>query len=728
MRRLPALVALALLGFALHARAEDEIVVLKDGTRLRGTVSSASSALLVRTGLRDVFVSPALVARRDKAPADAEAAPEYLFHADEAKTKKKGTLALVVDKFQWGGPFTPDGRCSMSCVDPKLGAISFNLIVTRATPALVTIEGVEYTYKLTYPSASMGALVPGLVQSQVDAADAASLKKAIAFFRQYGDFDTAVRWTDALEKAAPADPALAAERTRIESARFLAALDEIRRLQLVGDVQAAHERAGKTTATPALEKALPDETKDFHERTAALTKQVETRERMTKLLTDRKIDLPPLTVPQAARLAAIADALGADKVADAWLPALRDEWAEAIPRSPCTAAQVGDAVALAAEVAGFFHTNKSAGAHELTQKLEKAAIPDAWKAAIFRLSAKYDDPQERGWHKVEYEHPVLRSKFHYYVQVPSGYRPDVAWPALISLHGQHGTAETVNGWWGPFAETYGMILISPEYIYGRKDGYGFSETEHQSVLGALRDALAAYAIDTDRVYLEGQSQGGHATWDMGSANADRFAGVMPVIGASLSVKKLENYLDTSLYCVDGSDDGGAPTLNRASIQELARLKADARYVEYVGRKHEAFSEEYDAACRWMLAHRRPAGRTEAHLNVHIHGGARRAFVEITGFLRAPPAENIEQAFVAEVTARIDSAANRIEATAKGATNLRFYPSPPAIDFSRPMTITVNGKEAFKGPVKVDWDKAIEDALARRDRRDWTPAQVSVPVR
>lgn len=76
-------------------------------------------------------------------------------------------------------------------------------------------------------------------------------------------------------------------------------------------------------------------------------------------------------------------------------------------------------------------------------------------------------------------------------------------------------------------------------------------------------------MDGSRVYLFGQSQGGHAAWDLASAHPERFAAVAPYIGCLASDHLDLNLGATALYCVDGDQDGNAPARNRKVFDRKA---------------------------------------------------------------------------------------------------------------------------------------------------------------
>ncbi len=725
------LIAALVAASACRAPADDEVVTLTDGTRLRGAVSFSGDALLVRTGERDVHLSPALVAARERAPGSRDSAPEYRFHEPALKAPKKGTLALVVEKFEWRGSFAVDGRAPASCVDPKLGAIAFDVVVHRITPERVFVEAVEYRWSTAYAARTMAPLVVSLVSGAVDGADPRSVRKAVRFFREFGDADAAMRWLERWAELAPGDGELEAEKTQIAVGRFLAAAEEFETLRAAGDEERALLCADRVEISPEVEKILAERVRLFREQSAALALR---KEAVSAVMAEFRTVDPAPPAPSGAQAERIRSLQGRvdGPIESAWLPALAGDWADALVRDPAEklpAASVGRAVALAGQVAAFFSQPKPVGARELSRALEQSPIPSPWKWEIFRRAYRYEEPAARsGFQRFEYEHPRLKKRFHYFVQIPAGYRPDTPCAVLLTLHGQHSSAEHTVGWWGELAERHGFLLISPEYIYGRRYGYECSETEHHAVLGALWHASGWLNVDLDRVFLQGSSQGGHAAWDIGGAHADRFAGVIPIIGASLAPRKLANLTHTGLYCVDGSEDGGSPVLNRKAIQVLARLRADARYVEFPGRAHESFSEEYESLFRWMRDRRSPPAPTEARLHVHCRGNAGRGFIEIAGFARQPPATNLAQADIASVEARIDRAANAVSAESKGVTQLRIRISPLQFDLDRPVRVTVNGKGVHEAVVRPSWERALEDAHSRRDRRGLYLGEIVVPAR
>lgn len=74
-------------------------------------------------------------------------------------------------------------------------------------------------------------------------------------------------------------------------------------------------------------------------------------------------------------------------------------------------------------------------------------------------------------------------------------------------------------------------VIAPQ-LYDRADGLGFKEDNNSAlVMQIVNDFIAANPnVDTDRIYVQGMSQGGRGTWDIILRNPDFFAAAIPICG------------------------------------------------------------------------------------------------------------------------------------------------------------------------------------------------------
>ena len=133
----------------------------------------------------------------------------------------------------------------------------------------------------------------------------------------------------------------------------------------------------------------------------------------------------------------------------------------------------------------------------------------------------------------------LDEPLRYLVQLPPEYDPYRRYPTIVSLHAAGSRPELQIDWWSGAlnpetgqrlgqASRHGYIVIAPDWTSPGQRKYHYSAKEHAAVLFALRDAFGRFSIDTDRVFLTGHTMGGDASWDLGLAHPDLWAGVIPI--------------------------------------------------------------------------------------------------------------------------------------------------------------------------------------------------------
>mgnify|MGYP006269124603 CR=1 FL=1 len=144
----------------------------------------------------------------------------------------------------------------------------------------------------------------------------------------------------------------------------------------------------------------------------------------------------------------------------------------------------------------------------------------------------------------------------YAVHLPPGYTGTVNLPLVITLHGGSGTYVNVqgftqmnqvsnqNGFIVAYPQGYGVAPPGFAWADGRGTSADQAEVDDVGFMARLIDTLAAqYAIDTQRVYVCGFSNGGFMTQRLACERPDLFAAVGG-LGCSM---------DTSLYasCAPG---------------------------------------------------------------------------------------------------------------------------------------------------------------------------------
>ena len=130
------------------------------------------------------------------------------------------------------------------------------------------------------------------------------------------------------------------------------------------------------------------------------------------------------------------------------------------------------------------------------------------------------------------------------VFVPSSITPGVPAPLIVLLHGYSGSGTQIEDYFGlePVAEQRGMLLVHPS---GTVDEFGLRFWDATDACcrrsgdpvddsGYLLDVIDAvserYAVDPDRIWLVGHSNGGFMSYRMACDHADRIAAIVSLAG------------------------------------------------------------------------------------------------------------------------------------------------------------------------------------------------------
>lgn len=356
-------------------------------------------------------------------------------------------------------------------------------------------------------------------------------------------------------------------------------------------------------------------------------------------------------------------------------------------------------------------------------------------------------PGETVRRKAAAEHPRA-VPFEYLVRVPARYASDRRWPLLVVLHGQSGSGEDALRRWVAEGERLAdWFVLAPTAGPG---GWGRSLLGHAYVFTALREAAASWAIDPDRVFLDGASMGGNGAFQLACAYPDRFAAATarsggpafrrtaPAPDAPVEAEGLENLLATPVYWVVGARDPKLPyAWVRQARERLEALGAPLVYREYPEGGHEAFPRENGPVLDWMSRLRRDAYPARAGLATSERLFNRAFWLEIAAFRGS---ERVERRFTdlegrvletrrvlpeeARVRAELLRDSNEIRVTCSGVKELRIYLHEKMVDFARPVVVTVNGdRSSFTA--RPSLEVLLESA--RRDRGLLYTAAVTVRV-
>lgn len=173
-------------------------------------------------------------------------------------------------------------------------------------------------------------------------------------------------------------------------------------------------------------------------------------------------------------------------------------------------------------------------------------------------------------HKMDYD----GERRTFLVHVPPSYSDDQPTSLIVALHGGVGSAKNVEEQSGlaEFSDEAGFILCSPNG-YKRAWNAGWccgkaSETGIDDVgfISALIDKmLADYAIDPDRVYITGMSNGAFMSYRLACELSEKIAAIAPVAGTMnfgpcapttpVSVIHFHSYEDSNVPHLGGVGDG-----------------------------------------------------------------------------------------------------------------------------------------------------------------------------
>ena len=185
------------------------------------------------------------------------------------------------------------------------------------------------------------------------------------------------------------------------------------------------------------------------------------------------------------------------------------------------------------------------------------------------------------------DHPALILQLH-----GAGERGDA--PEELDLVLVHGFPKVVND-----RNLDDCVLVMPQCP---KDSFWVAKIE--SIRKFIDHIVAAYSIDTDRVYLCGLSMGGYGTWYTAMAYPDLFTAIAPCCGGGMAWNA--GVLTMPVWAFHGAEDTVVSPYQTAEMANaLKDRNPEFRYTIYDGVGHDswnrAFSEEL---LSWFFSHRK----------------------------------------------------------------------------------------------------------------------------
>ena len=196
----------------------------------------------------------------------------------------------------------------------------------------------------------------------------------------------------------------------------------------------------------------------------------------------------------------------------------------------------------------------------------------------------------------------------YRLFVPLGFDSSRKYPLLLWLHGGDGrgsdNVRQLNG--GNQIATHffasdavqlklPMFLLLPQCPSG--DNWSDPDLNEPTkwltlAMGAVAEVQKEFSIDSDRLYLAGQSMGGLGAWSTLQAYPGKWAAAM-ILSAYDTFTDIKALAQTPLWVFQGADDQTVPViLVRDMMKELRKARANLRYTEYPKMDHAVWTKAF----------------------------------------------------------------------------------------------------------------------------------------
>jgi phospholipase/carboxylesterase len=185
--------------------------------------------------------------------------------------------------------------------------------------------------------------------------------------------------------------------------------------------------------------------------------------------------------------------------------------------------------------------------------------------------------------------------------VPTGYRPNVAAPLALLLHGAGQDATEMVDPIRPLADETGLVLVAPDSRDSTWDAiYGEYSADADFIDEALRFAFARVHVDATRVRIAGFSDGGTYSLSLGLINGDFFSRI--VAFSPGFVAGGARHGQPKMFITHGTRDGILPIdqTSRVIVPALKTQGYDVEYHEFDG-GHGVTQALLEQAVGWLSA-------------------------------------------------------------------------------------------------------------------------------
>jgi pimeloyl-ACP methyl ester carboxylesterase len=320
----------------------------------------------------------------------------------------------------------------------------------------------------------------------------------------------------------------------------------------------------------------------------------------------------------------------------------------------------------------------------------------------------------------------------YYQYVSSTYDPNKRHPLVVVGHGGNSqmSVDYADSTAVKYVTSYqeladgalGAVIVAPATTVG------WNPIGDSLIEATISATTREFNIDPNRIYITGQSMGGHLTWRSAMNHGDRFAAFSPQSGGYSSYiddHLIENVFGTFGYVTYGTTElYGLDATNDLLGAWLTSHKYPWTIVKKSG-GHEIYGDEIGNIGAMFAAHTR---------NLYPE----RTYFHAVGELKYPDA-NTDPAYVVpgrslrwnfrnwiEIDARPDlptgatfygenKGNNRLEITSTGVRHMNVLLHPKMVNMTTPVTIAVNGEVKYAAIPTENLSQLLERVREFDDR-------------
>jgi hypothetical protein len=344
------------------------------------------------------------------------------------------------------------------------------------------------------------------------------------------------------------------------------------------------------------------------------------------------------------------------------------------------------------------------------------------------------------------------------VIVPSDYDPQLKYSVRVYLHGGIARASIEQ----ETRATRRRLDVPPGSIAVYPSGYveaqWWSAVQLDNLESIVTRLKRAYNVDENRVHLMGVSDGASGAFYVGMRRATPWSVLFPFNGSFRVLSNpatpvegelyLTNLVNVPAYIINGGRDqlypvsatepyimllkrAGAPLLFRPQMlagHDTSWWPSERGAIEEFERSHprdplpdritwRTDRTDRDNRFRWLVIDKLDDRRSSSRLDDY----------NTVEFINPPITEDVFQNRRPSGRVDLERTGNTVRARTRGVGAFTLLLSPTEFDFERPIEVTVNGREVFKGMIKKDVRTLLQAAARDEDRTMLFGAELRIEV-